>query len=50
MEHEKWQRIADAIEAKSGNKYPTSAVQKKFKELTKKVNGNGVVAAAVEEE
>ncbi|ODM14571.1 hypothetical protein SI65_10057 [Aspergillus cristatus] len=49
MEHEKWQRIADAIEAKSGNKYPTPAVQKKFKELTKKVNGNGVVAAAVEE-
>lgn len=49
MEHEKWQSIANAIEAKSGNKYPTSAVQKKSKELTKKVNGYGV-AVAVEEE
>lgn len=48
MEHEKWQRIADAIEAKSGNKYPTTAIQKKFKELSKK--GNSGAAAPVEEE
>ena len=40
MELEKWQRIADAIEAKGGSRYPSSAVQKKFKEMTRK---NGAV-------
>lgn len=40
MEAEKWQRVADAIEEKTGNKYPSSAVQKKFKEVNK--GGSGV--------
>ena len=40
MELEKWQRIADAIEAKGGGKYPSSAVQKKAKEMARE---NGVV-------
>lgn len=35
FENEKWHRIADAIEAAGGNKYPTASVQKKFKELQK---------------
>ena len=39
MEAEKWQRVADAIEEKTGNKYPSSAVQKKFKEVNKGGNG-----------
>lgn len=39
MEQEKWQRIADAIEAKGGSRYPSSAVQKKFKEMVR--NGAG---------
>ena len=34
FETEKWQKIADGIEAKGGIKYPASAVQKKFKELS----------------
>ena len=33
---EKWQKIADAIEAKRGSKYPSATVQKKFKEMLKK--------------
>lgn len=45
MEQEKWQRIADAIEAKGGSRYPSSAVQKKFKDMVRK---NGV-AGSVEE-
>lgn len=43
FEIEKWQRIADGIEARCGQKYPTAAIQKKFKELSKKVNANGLV-------
>ena len=39
MEAEKWQRVADAIEEKTGNKYPSSAVQKKFKEVNKGGSG-----------
>lgn len=42
FEVEKWQKIADGIADTSGNKYPSAAVQKKYKELVK--NGNGVVA------
>lgn len=42
FEVEKWQKIADLIETKTGNKYPSSAVQKKYKELNKKLNRNGV--------
>lgn len=42
FEVEKWQKIAGSIESKTGNKYPSSAVQKKYKELNKKSNGNGV--------
>lgn len=47
FEVEKWQKIADSIEIKTGNKYPSSAVQKKHKELSKRLNGNG---AAVKDE
>lgn len=36
MEQEKWQRVADALEVKTGNKYPSSAVLKKSKELNKR--------------
>ncbi|OJJ80772.1 uncharacterized protein ASPGLDRAFT_832615 [Aspergillus glaucus CBS 516.65] len=43
QELEKWQRIAEGIEARSGNKYPITTLQKKFKELSK-VNGGGAVA------
>lgn len=39
FESEKWQRIADVIEAKGGNKYPNTAIQKKLKEFSKKANG-----------
>ncbi|EYE98703.1 uncharacterized protein EURHEDRAFT_374759 [Aspergillus ruber CBS 135680] len=45
QELEKWQRIAEGIEARSGNKYPITTLQKKFKELSK-VNG-GVSDAVV---
>lgn len=40
LEIEKWQRIANDIEAKSGNKYSVTAIQKKFKELSKTANGS----------
>lgn len=40
FEAEKWQKIADAIEVKSGHKYPSSAVLKKFKEMSKKTTGS----------
>jgi hypothetical protein len=42
FETEKWHRVADAIEGLGGSKYPPAAVQKKFKELTKKTTGLGV--------
>lgn len=48
FEQEKWRKIADSIEAKGGCKYPSSVVQKKFKELTKKGNGVCVAATAME--
>lgn len=38
FELEKWHKIAEAVEAKSGNKYPPTAIQKKFKELSRKMN------------
>lgn len=41
---EKWQKISEAIESKSGNKYSAAAVQKKFKEMAKRGNGSGVQA------
>lgn len=41
FEIEKWQKIADGIEEMGGGKYPSAAVQKKYKELAK--NGNSVV-------
>ncbi|EYE98700.1 uncharacterized protein EURHEDRAFT_374756 [Aspergillus ruber CBS 135680] len=34
-EHDKWQKIAEYVEMKGGNKYPAAAIQKKFKELSK---------------
>lgn len=36
FEVEKWKKIADSIESKTGNKYPSTAVQKKYKDLSKK--------------
>ncbi|WEW57033.1 hypothetical protein PRK78_002492 [Emydomyces testavorans] len=36
FETEKWQRIAEAMEQASGEKFPPLALQKKFKELEKK--------------
>jgi len=41
FETEKWQKIADWIEANGGSKYPPATVQKKFKALTKKPNEHG---------
>ncbi|KAL1955244.1 hypothetical protein VTO42DRAFT_8903 [Malbranchea cinnamomea] len=37
FEREKWHRVAEAIEHDGGNKYPPTALQKKFKELSKKM-------------
>ncbi|KAL5356787.1 hypothetical protein BJX96DRAFT_171929 [Aspergillus floccosus] len=37
---EKWHRLAEAIEADGGDKYPIASLQKKFKELSK----NGVAS------
>lgn len=39
FEVEKWQRIASDVEAKSGHKYSVTALQKKFKELSKTTTG-----------
>lgn len=36
FEVEKWHKIAEAINSISGNKYSTTTLQKKFKEITKK--------------
>ncbi len=38
FEAEKWQKIADGIESTTGNKYPSSVIQKKAKALAKKEN------------
>ncbi|KAE8354114.1 hypothetical protein BDV28DRAFT_147434 [Aspergillus coremiiformis] len=38
FQQEKWHKIAEAIEADGGRKYPVPALQKKFKELAKKDN------------
>lgn len=43
FENEKWKQIANGIEARVGNKYPSSAIQKKFKEVSMNGNGNGVI-------
>ncbi|KAL4905158.1 hypothetical protein BDW74DRAFT_178164 [Aspergillus multicolor] len=40
LEQEKWRRIADAIHADGGDRYPTATLQKKFRELSKKGAGN----------
>lgn len=42
LEVEKWQRIASDIEAKSGNKYSVTVLQKKFKELSKSTTGSAL--------
>lgn len=43
FEIEKWQKIADAVEVKRGSKYPSSTVQKKFKELSQRAAAkNGI--------
>lgn len=36
FEREKWSKIAGLLETESGSKYPTTALQKKVKELKKK--------------
>lgn len=43
FEAEKWQKIADSIEAKTGNKYPSTAVQKKYKTATKETKSFAVL-------
>lgn len=35
FELEKWQKIAETIEAMGGGKYPSAAVHKKYKEVSK---------------
>ena len=37
FENEKWYRIAEAIKSSGGGKYPPAAVQRKFKEIQKKM-------------
>jgi hypothetical protein len=52
IETEKWHRIAEGIAVLGGNKYPPAALQKKFKELSKKMAGVNLASAndaAVEE-
>ncbi|OJJ55112.1 hypothetical protein ASPSYDRAFT_49271 [Aspergillus sydowii CBS 593.65] len=39
FECEKWHRITEAIVQDGGAKYPAAALQKKFKELSKQLNG-----------
>lgn len=46
QELEKWQRTAEGIEARSGDKYPITTLQRKFKELSEVNRG---VAAAVKD-
>lgn len=36
FELEKWQKISDAIESRSGNKYPARAVENKFDEIVER--------------
>ncbi|RHZ58138.1 uncharacterized protein CDV56_106007 [Aspergillus thermomutatus] len=36
FEQEKWQKIAEGVAADGGNNYPANAIQKKFKELSKR--------------
>lgn len=43
FESEKWQKISTALEAKCGEKYSSSVVMKKFKELSKKSAGSPIV-------
>ena len=38
FENEKWYRIAEAIKTAGGARYPPAAVQRKFKELHKKMS------------
>lgn len=40
---EKWHRIADGIVADGGKKYAVATLQKKYKEITKKNNGAGIM-------
>lgn len=43
FEIEKWRKIADGIEARCGQKYPDTAIQKKYKQLRKRVKTSGPV-------
>jgi hypothetical protein len=43
FEQEKWRKISEAIEAKSGKKLPPAAIQKKYKELIKKNNTSTMI-------
>ena len=42
FELEKWQKIANGIESETGNKYPATAIRKKFKDVSK--GGNDISA------
>lgn len=46
FEGEKWHRITEAIIQDGGAKYPAAALQKKFKELSKQLNGAAANGAA----
>lgn len=37
FENEKWHRVSEAIETAGGGKFPPAALQKKFKEINKKM-------------
>lgn len=43
FEIEKWQKIADGIETRCGQKYPATAIQMKYKQLSKRVKTSGPV-------
>ncbi|ODH46593.1 hypothetical protein GX48_07332 [Paracoccidioides brasiliensis] len=42
FEADKWRSVAEAIESNGGEKYPPTAVQKKFKELSKKMSNMAI--------
>ncbi|KAJ9300875.1 hypothetical protein DTO271G3_2039 [Paecilomyces variotii] len=48
LEQEKWPRITEAVQSKTGKKFPVAAVQKKAKELAKK--GNSAIAVKEEDD
>lgn len=45
FEQEKWHKIAEGVAADGGNNYPANAIQKKFKELSKRAQAATAVEA-----